>query len=94
MMIDERNEELLIKVKNGLGITGDYQDDTLSIYIDEVKDFMVEAGVSNATINSNKSIGVITRGVSDLWDYGSGSTGLSPYFKERVVQLRAGEKDV
>nr|DAP51619.1 MAG TPA: tail connector protein [Caudoviricetes sp.] len=94
MMIDERNEELLIKVKNGLGITGDYQDDTLSIYIDEVKDFMFEAGVSNATINSNKSIGVITRGVSDLWDYGSGSTGLSPYFKERVVQLRAGEKDV
>ena len=93
-MIDERNEELLIKVKNGLGITGDYQDDTLSIYIDEVKDFMLEAGVSNAIINSNKSIGVITRGVSDLWDYGSGSTGLSPYFKERVVQLRAGEEDV
>lgn len=94
MMIDERNEELLIKVKNGLGITGDYQDDTLSIYIDEVKDFMHGAGVSDATINSNKSIGVITRGVSDLWDYGSGSTGLSPYFKERIVQLRAGEKDV
>ena len=94
MMIDERNEELLIKVKNGLGITGDSQDDKVSIYIDDVKDFMLEAGVSNATINSNKSIGVITRGVSDLWDYGSGSTGLSPYFKERVVQLRAGEKDV
>ena len=94
MMIDERNEELLIKVKNGLGITGEYQDDSLSIYIDEVKDFMLEAGISQTTINSNKSIGVITRGVSDLWDYGSGSTGLSPYFKERVVQLRSGEENV
>ena len=88
------NDELLMKVKKGLGITGNYQDDTLSIYIDEVKDFMLKAGVSNATINSNKSIGVIIRGVSDLWDYGSGSTGLSPYFKERVVQLRAGEENV
>ena len=55
---------------------------------------MLEAGVSNATINNNSSVGVIIRGVSDLWDYGSGSTGLSPYFKERVLQLRAGEKDV
>lgn len=88
------NDELLIKVKNGLGITGDFQDNTLQIYIDEVKDFMHRAGVSDAIINSNSSVGVITRGVSDLWDYGSGSTCLSPYFKERVVQLRAGEKDV
>lgn len=88
------NDELLIKVKNGLGITGDFQDNTLQIHIDEVKDFMHRAGVSDAIINSNSSVGVITRGVSDLWDYGSGSTGLSPYFKERVVQLRAGEKDV
>ena len=88
------NDELLIKVKKGLGITGNYQDDTLLIYINEVEDFMRGAGVSDAIINSNSSVGVITRGVSDLWDYGSGSTGLSPYFKERIVQLRAGEKDV
>ena len=88
------NDELLIKVKKGLGITGAYQDDTLQIYIDEVEDFMRGAGVSDAIINSNSSVGVITRGVSDLWDYGSGSTGLSPYFKERVVQLRAGEENV
>lgn len=88
------NDELLMKVKKGLGITGDYQDDTLLIYINEVEDFMRGAGVSDAIINSNSSVGVIIRGVSDLWDYGSGSTGLSPYFKERIVQLRAGEEDV
>ena len=88
------NDLLLMKVKKGLGITGNYQDDTLLIYIDEEQDVMRGAGVSDAIINSNSSVGVIIRGVSDLWDYGSGSTGLSPYFKERVVQLRAGEKDV
>ena len=88
------NDELLMKVKKGLGITGDYQDDTLLIYFNEVEDFMRGAGVSDAIINSNSSVGVIIRGVSDLWDYGSGSTGLSPYFKERIVQLRAGEEDV
>ena len=41
------NEKLLTKVKSELGITGDYQNDTLNIYIDEVKHFMMIAGVSN-----------------------------------------------
>lgn len=38
-------EELLLKCKLGLGITGSYQDDTLKIYIDEVKEYMLGAGV-------------------------------------------------
>lgn len=84
-------EELLIKVKKGLGITGDYQDETLKIYIDETKQYMLSAGVHKSIVDSPISIGTIIRGVSDLWDYGSGSTGLSPYFKERCIQLR--EKD-
>lgn len=87
------NDELLIKVKQGLGIGGNYQDKTLLIYIDEVKEYMLSAGVSKTTIESVKAVGAILRGVSDLWDYGSGSVGLSPYFKERVIQLRS-EQDV
>ncbi len=87
------NDELLIKVKQGLGIGGNYQDETLLIYIDEVKEYMLSAGVSKTTIESVKAVGAILRGVSDLWDYGSGSVGLSPYFKERVIQLRS-EQDV
>lgn len=83
------NEELLIKVKTGLGIFGNYQDDTLRVYIEEVKQYMDSAGVSKEVIDSPVSIGTIIRGVSDLWDYSSGSTGLSPYFKERCIQLRA-----
>lgn len=81
------NEELLIKVKKALGITGTYQDDTLLIYIDEVKDFMLCAGVKKEIIEDSVAVGVIARGVSDLWNYGSGNTELSQYFMQRVSQL-------
>lgn len=44
-------------------------------------------------MESKKCVGVIARGVSDLWNYGNGSTGLSPYFKERVIQLSLEEEE-
>lgn len=77
--------DILEKVKKSLGITGTYQDDTLKEYIDEVKEYMIDAGVSKEVANSNISAGVIARGVSDLWNYGGGK--LSEYFKQRVTQL-------
>lgn len=79
--------EVLERVKNALGITGTFQDDTLKEYIDEVKAFMLDAGVIEEVINSETSAGVIARGVSDLWNYGSGNSSLSPYFIQRVIQL-------
>lgn len=88
------DKELLQKIKIAIGETSDYQDGVLEIYIEEVKQYMLEAGVSEEKVNSSKSIGTIARGVMDLWDYGSGATNLSPYFKERVIQLRGGEMDV
>ena len=69
----------LADVKKALNITGTYQDDTLTIYMNEVMDFLKDAGVSEANITT----GVVTRGVADLWDYGSGSGQLSTYFKQR-----------
>ena len=39
--------ELLTEVKKRIGITGDYQDDTLTGHIQDVKDFMQDAGVSD-----------------------------------------------
>ena len=83
--------ELLAKVKKGLGITGNYQDDTLQVYIDEVKAFMLSAGVDNTVVNSDASVGCIMRGVADLWNNGSGSTKLSEYFIQRMLQLREAE---
>ncbi len=81
------DEELLQKVKTGLNITGIYQDETLKMYIADVKSFLVDAGVPDEIINSSDSVGVIIRGVSDLWNYGMGTAELSQYFIQRAVQL-------
>ena len=76
-------ETMLSKVKTLLNITGDYQDATISGYIDEVKSFLIEAGVSEAYIDA----GIIARGVSDLWNYESGEGKFSQYFVWRANQL-------
>lgn len=81
------NAELMTKIKSGLGITGTYQDDTLQVYIDEVKSFMESAGVNQSVIESEAAVGCIIRGVADMWNYGSGSANLSPYFVQRLIQL-------
>lgn len=72
-------------VKNALGVTGSFMDNTIAIYINEVTDYMRTAGVSDDTIST--AYGVVARGVSDLWNNQSGSGKLSPYFYDRVTQL-------
>lgn len=79
--------ELLTEVKKRIGVTGDYQNGTIAGHIEDVKDFMRDAGVDAETMASNKIIGAVARGVSDLWDYGSGKGEFSPYFFQRVTQL-------
>lgn len=80
--------DILERVKADLGLSGNnFHDTTLSGYISEVKEYLLEAGVSETVVNAESSAGVISRGVSDLWNYGSGGATLSPYFKERVIQL-------
>lgn len=84
----------LESVKSALGITGNFQDTTLNIYIEEVKAYMKDAGVSTEVINSNVSAGVISRGVADLWNYNGGAGKLSDYFYQRVSQLAYTSKEV
>ena len=74
---------MLTNVKNALGIEGDYQDDTISEYIDEVTAFLTDAGVKSAYITS----GIVARGVADLWNYGAADGKLSDYFMNRATQL-------
>ena len=74
---------LIDDVKKALGITGDYQDATLTVWINEVVEVIKGAGVPEARITA----GVVARGVSDLWNYGAGEGKLSPYFYQRVAQL-------
>lgn len=85
--------DILNKVKSALGITGEYQDGTLQIYIDEVKDYMISAGVSKSVVDSDMSAGVISRGVIDLWNYGSSGGKISEYFYQRVTQLALKSED-
>ena len=84
--------DILTKVKSALGITGNYQDTTLKIYIDEVKFYMLDAGVPVSVVNSDISAGVISRGVTDLWSYGTNDGKLSDYFYQRVSQLALSDK--
>lgn len=78
---------LLEKIKEMLGITGNYHDALLQNYIDEVKQYLLDGGVQSEVVESTASTGAIAKGVIDLWDYGSGNGKLSPYFKERAIQL-------
>lgn len=73
----------LDNVKNALGVTGTYQDATLTVYVNEVVAFLHDAGVSEANITD----GIIARGVADLWNYGAGEGKLSEYFRMRAIQL-------
>ena len=70
-------------VKIALGITGTYQDNTIQAYYDDVIDYLTGAGVAQEKI----TVGLVARGVADLWNYGSGDGKLSEYFYQRAAQL-------
>lgn len=86
-------EERLKKVKIALNITGDYQNETIQQYINEVIEFMCDAGVSRRVAESKAALGTIARGVSDLWNYGANNTTYSNYFLQRTIQLSYKEGD-
>lgn len=80
--------ELLTAVKSAFGITGTYQDETLKIYIYEVLEYLSDAGVADEKLKSESITGIVVRGVSDLWNYGSTGGKLSDYFIQRAIQLK------
>ena len=81
------NIELLNEVKTSLGITGTYQDKTIENYIFEVLEYLSDSGVSDKVLQSESIVGIVVRGVSDLWSFGSGNGELSSYFMMRATQL-------
>lgn len=78
------DNELLTKVKAAMCITGNYHDEMLTLHIKECKEYLRSAGVSEEKLNSESVVGIISRGVTDLW-YGNGQ--LSDYFYQRATQL-------
>lgn len=75
---------MLEKVKKNLGITGTFQDDIIQGYIDEIKQLMIDGGISPSIVNDVKSAGVIARGIDDVYFQ---KTDLSKYFWQRATQL-------
>lgn len=75
--------EQLEKVKQSLNITGNALDGALGIFLDDVKFYMVDAGVSATALDSDQAVGCICRGVADLYI----NNEFSQYFYQRVAQL-------
>lgn len=82
--------DILNEVKIRLSISGSYHDDLLTGFIKDVKVYMKNAGVTK--VDEESSVGAITRGVSDLWNLGSGDGTFSPMFRDMVTQLALAEK--
>lgn len=89
------NEELLKIVKEDMPeLSSGFFDNKLLRKIAEVKSFIIAAGVPESAINE-ETAGIISVGVSDLFDASGGEAHFSDYFKMRLVQLAAGvDKDV
>lgn len=79
--------DLLVLVKNGINLNGnDYQDNTITVWINEVKEDLLYAGVSEEVLGSTLAVGCIARGVDDRWlshlpDY-------SDFFNKGAERLR------
>ena len=86
--------ELLIEVKKGLGITGSYQDSTVLRHIKDTKAFALSAGVKTELLESDASVGLLIRGVADLWNLASGEVKFSTYFLQRLIQLATTQTEV
>lgn len=81
------DEELLNEIKKRLSITGNFHDELLLSYANDTKDFLISSGLKTETINDRKCIGLISRGVADLWNFGSGDGKFSELFMQRLTQL-------
>ena len=76
--------DMLEQVKKLLGITGKFQDETINGWIDEIKQLMIDGGISPSIVNDVKSAGIIANGIDDVYFQ---KTNLSNYFWQRATQL-------
>ncbi|EKQ50269.1 MULTISPECIES: hypothetical protein [unclassified Clostridium] len=84
------DEEILEKVKIGLAVDGDYTDDTLKIKTMAVKQYMLNAGVSQSALETDLGIATLTIGVNDIWSLESGEIKFSFAFDMCLMpQLKA-----
>lgn len=97
-MVQLTEAERLAKVKYALygDATQSYNDEQLKLYIEEVLDEIIHAGVKENVAKSAAAVGCIACGVNDIWNFSSGTVKHSEYYNRRLVQLtlRRGDEDV
>ena len=71
------------KIKRAIGVTGNALDETITPYIESIEKYLMSTGVKA----QNMEVGLVARGVTDVWNYGNGDGELSPYFYQRAGQL-------
>lgn len=81
------DETLLNEIKTRLLITGNYHDNVLLAFANDVKAYLHAAGIPAEIVDSGASVGVIAKGVSDLWNRGLEDGILSGFFMQRVAQM-------
>lgn len=75
------DEEMLDKVKKGLSVDGTDNDDSLKIKIMAVKQYMLNAGITEEKIETDLGIMTLTIGVNDIWDLTPGEIKFSYAFE-------------
>jgi hypothetical protein len=82
--------ELLEEVKIGLSVGGPFNDNTLLIKTIAVKQYMLNAGVTQAQLETELGIATLTIGVMDIWNLTSGEVKFSYAFDMCLMpQLKA-----
>lgn len=84
------SDTILEEVKTRLGITGEYHDSILEAYIADVKNYLTNAGINP---DLETAVGLISRGVADMWNFGSGDGKLSPLFYDMCSQLALSQNE-
>ncbi|RTE05494.1 phage gp6-like head-tail connector protein [Paenibacillus whitsoniae] len=79
------DDELLEKVKRGLSVSGSFNDTTLRIKVLAVKQYMLNAGITQEIMESELGVATLTIGVTDLWNLTSGEIKFSPAFSECLM---------
>ena len=80
---------LVNELKKRLSITDNYHDEMLLTFANDTKDYLKAGGVSSELLESDKALGILARGVIDLWNNTPSGGSFSPVFLQRAVQMIA-----
>lgn len=87
-MTQDELSELYIKVRSGMGIFTDAQDDQIQPAFLSAVQYTLNAGVPESDVSSPFCVGVLARGTKDLWL----EEDFSSIFQKMIGQMSTGRK--